>query len=81
MEFREKVFWTKENDAIIQSNTKGLARLHLKYGEIPRAILTKQDCIDMVTRTRYIIGSEREAVICFGLSKMAVVNDCKKKGQ
>jgi hypothetical protein len=34
----------------------------------------------MVTRTRYILTNEREAIICFGLSKMAVISDFKKKG-
>ena len=80
-EFRDKFWWSIDNHKILLSNLKELKKVYHSFFSPRKKYMNKSDCIDLMTKTLKLIPDENKVIYCYGMSKMALVQDTIDKGK
>ena len=74
-QFREEFCYTLETNDILAANIEGIRMLIEHYLAPRKRFMTKDDFISLVTRDSNVKIGEKEAIYCYGMSKMTVVKE------
>lgn len=77
--FRDNSWWTYEIHEILQVNLFALTKIYKSFMGPRKKGMSKQDAIELMTKTSRIIPDEKTANYCFGMSKMHVVYETTQK--
>ena len=77
-EFRDEELWVRDVNLVFDQNVEPLRRLYRKSFTIKEPYLTYQDAVNMISRDSGLEISYKDAVRCYGLSKMTVKNEQEK---
>lgn len=79
MSFREELLWTQECNDVYEVNFQPLFKVFTHFYEAtPSAVkkhMSMKDAIELVTHLTPVCLPVQQAILCYGLSKMTVIED------
>lgn len=73
--FREKELWTLEINDIFEANLELLKKLYKMYLAPMKPRMSQRDCLCLLMKDSEIQLNEKDALFCFGMAKMTVVQE------
>lgn len=80
-EFRDEELWTLDVNDIFEANIEGLKKVYSVYWEPRKKYMTYQDAQNLFMKDTPLNLIEKEAIFCYGLSKMTVVTESDSSWQ
>lgn len=74
-EYREEVCYTLEVNDLLAANVEGCKQLIEHYFAPRKHFCSKKDAVALFTKDSRVFLPEKEAIYCYGMSKMTVVKE------
>ena len=78
MKFREEKLWTLDVDDVLKVNIEGLRQIQEYYWTIKQRYMSKRNAIDLVTKDSAVQVTDKDAMYCYGMSKMTLIDEVKQ---
>ena len=72
-EFRDELLWTLDVNDVLEANLEGLKKVYTHYHEPRKKFMTMGDAMGLMMRDTNLGLIDKDAVYCFGMSKMSVI--------
>ena len=66
---------------VLEVNLEGLKKVYKHYQEPRKNYMTMQDCLDLMMKDTTLGLIEKDAIFCFGMCKMSVINESENTPQ
>ena len=76
--YRDEVCYQLEVNDVLETNIHGIKGLVEYYFKPRKYYMSRKDAIGLFTKDSGVMIGEKEAMYCFGMSKMTVVEETRK---
>lgn len=73
--FRDRELWTLDLNDIFEANLDLLKKLYKKYLAPMKPRMSERDCLSLLMKDSEVQLNEKDALYCFGMAKMTVVQE------